>query len=58
MKYDTCEDDMKLANLRQAIDEGDSSGIARGDVFARVRKAIQREANRTIADAADDLSSS
>jgi hypothetical protein len=30
----------KLAALRAAIDEGDSSGIAEGDVFARVRKAL------------------
>ncbi len=28
----------KLAVLRAAIDEGDASGIAEGDVFARVRK--------------------
>jgi antitoxin ParD1/3/4 len=33
--------DAKLAVLRAAIDEGDSSGIARGDVFARVRKALK-----------------
>jgi hypothetical protein len=30
----------KLAALRAAIDEGDVSGIAEGDVFARVRKAL------------------
>jgi hypothetical protein len=28
----------KLAALRAAIDEGDASGVAKGDVFARVRK--------------------
>jgi antitoxin ParD1/3/4 len=28
----------KLAALRTAIDEGDASGVAKGDVFARVRK--------------------
>jgi antitoxin ParD1/3/4 len=28
----------KLVALRAAIDEGDASGIAKGDVFARVRK--------------------
>lgn len=28
----------KLAALRAAIDEGDASGIAKGDVFARARR--------------------
>lgn len=27
--------------LRKAIDEGDASGIAKGDVFARVRKTLK-----------------
>ena len=31
----------KLAALRAAIDEGDSSGIANGNVFARVRKTLK-----------------
>jgi antitoxin ParD1/3/4 len=31
----------KLAALRAAIDEGDSSGIARDNVFARVRKTLK-----------------
>lgn len=31
----------KLAALRTAIDEGDSSGVAEGDVFARVRKKLK-----------------
>ena len=31
----------KLAALRLAIDEGDASGIAPGDVPARVRKALK-----------------
>ena len=31
----------KLAALRSAIDEGDKSGIAQGDVFARVRKSLK-----------------
>ena len=31
----------KLAALRTAIDEGDSSGVARGRVFQRVRKALR-----------------
>jgi antitoxin ParD1/3/4 len=33
--------DAKLASLRAAIDEGDASGIAEGDVFARVRKTLK-----------------
>jgi hypothetical protein len=31
----------KLAALRAAIDEGDASGIARGNTFARVRKTLK-----------------
>ena len=30
----------KLAALEAAIDEGDASGIAEGDVFARVRETL------------------
>jgi hypothetical protein len=30
----------KLAALRAAIDEGDASGVAEGDVFARVRETL------------------
>jgi len=30
--------DARLAALRTAIDEGDASGIAEDDVFARVRR--------------------
>jgi antitoxin ParD1/3/4 len=30
----------KLAAVRKAVDEGDASGIAPGDVFARVRKKL------------------
>jgi len=30
----------KLAALRAAIDDGDASGIAEGDVFARVRETL------------------
>ena len=29
----------RLAGLRSAIDLGDASGVAKGDVFTRVRKA-------------------
>jgi len=31
----------KLAALREAIDEGAASGVASGDVFARVRGALK-----------------
>jgi antitoxin ParD1/3/4 len=31
---------VKLEALRSAIDEGDASGVAKGDVIARVRKAV------------------
>ena len=31
----------KLAALRAAIDAGDSSGVARGNVFARVRQKLK-----------------
>ena len=36
----------KLAALRAAIDEGDASGIAGGNVFRRVRKAIKLPVSR------------
>jgi antitoxin ParD1/3/4 len=32
--------EIKVAGLRAAIDEGDASGIAEGDPFARVREAL------------------
>ena len=34
----------KLAALRAAIDEGDKSGSAEGDVFKRVRKSLKLSA--------------
>jgi hypothetical protein len=34
--------DNKLAALRAAIDEGNASGVAEGDVFARVRKTLKK----------------
>jgi len=36
------EYEAKLAALRSAIDSGDSSGVARGDVFRRVRQKLGR----------------
>jgi antitoxin ParD1/3/4 len=34
----------KLEALRAAIDEGDASGLAEGDVFAQVREALHLQA--------------
>ena len=36
----------KLAALRGAIDEGDASGVAKGNVFARARKRLHLPAQR------------
>jgi antitoxin ParD1/3/4 len=36
----------KLTTLRMAIDDGDASGIAEGDVFGRVRKALNLPARQ------------
>ena len=36
----------KLAALRTAIDEGDASGVAKRDSFARVRHALQRSKSK------------
>ena len=33
--------ELKLAALRAAIDEGDASGVAQGNVFRRVRKDLK-----------------
>lgn len=38
--------ELKLAALRAAIDEGDASGIATGDVFRRVRKKLRLPLSR------------
>jgi antitoxin ParD1/3/4 len=35
------EFELKLAALRTAIDEGDASGVAEGDSFARVRQKLK-----------------
>lgn len=35
------EDEAKLAALRKAIEEGFASGIAKGDVFAQVRRKLR-----------------
>jgi hypothetical protein len=33
--------EVKLATLRAAIDEGDASSVAEGNVFERVREALK-----------------
>ena len=40
------EYEAKLAALRAAIDEGDASSIAEGNVFGRVRKALKLHGSR------------
>jgi len=35
------QDDAKLTELRTAIDEGDASGVAEGNVFEVVRKKLK-----------------
>lgn len=35
------EHEARLAALRAAIDEGDASGVATGNVFARIRKTLK-----------------
>jgi antitoxin ParD1/3/4 len=41
LERDEDEYTARLAALRTAIDEGDASGAAQGDVFARVRKTLK-----------------
>jgi hypothetical protein len=40
------QSEAKLAGLRDAIDEGDASGIAEGDPFARARETPNLPARR------------
>ena len=40
------QDEAKLAALRAAIDEGDASGLAEGNVFDRVRKTLKLPTTR------------
>ena len=46
MERDEQEFQEKLQALRAAIDEGDASGVAEGDVFARVRKTLKLPTTR------------
>jgi antitoxin ParD1/3/4 len=49
------EYEAKLAALRKAIDEGDASGIATGDVFARVRRKFKSAQSREMRVGGADL---
>lgn len=46
LERDEQEHAAKLAALREAIDEGDTSGIAESGVFSRVRKALNLPAEQ------------
>ena len=41
LERDEREHRAKIAALRAAVDAGDASGLARGDVFARVRRTLR-----------------
>jgi antitoxin ParD1/3/4 len=43
------EYDAKFEALLQAIDEGEASGIAEGDVFERIRKSRKSSQRRSVA---------
>jgi antitoxin ParD1/3/4 len=45
LKREEQQYEAKLAALRAAIDDGDASGVADGDVFVRVRKALKLPAS-------------
>jgi antitoxin ParD1/3/4 len=46
LERDEEEYEAKLAALRAAVDEGDRSGVAEGNVFGRVRRALKLPASR------------
>jgi antitoxin ParD1/3/4 len=46
LERDEEEYDAKLAALRAAIDEGDASGTAAGNVFAKVRRKLKLPVKR------------
>ena len=46
LERDEQEYEAKLAALRAAVDEGDRSGVAEGNVFGRVRKALKLPGSR------------
>jgi antitoxin ParD1/3/4 len=44
LEREDSEYEARLTALRAAVDEGDASGVAHGDVFARVRKTLKLKA--------------
>ena len=46
LEHEEQEREATLAALRSAIREGDASGVAKGDSFARVRGALNLRAKR------------
>jgi len=46
LERDEQEYEAKLASLRAAIDEGDASGVAAGNPFARVRRTLKLRKKR------------
>ncbi|MEI9980971.1 MAG: type II toxin-antitoxin system ParD family antitoxin [Edaphobacter sp.] len=42
------EYDAKFAALLQALDEGDASGVAEGDVFERIRQSRKSRHRKTV----------
>ena len=50
MNFEKQEHETTLAALRRAIDEGDASGIADGDVFARIREKLRIAENKPARD--------
>jgi antitoxin ParD1/3/4 len=46
LEHEEREQEARLAALRAAIDEGESSGIAAGDPFSRVREALAASGKR------------
>lgn len=40
--------DASVAGLRTAIDEGDASGVAEGDLFARIRRTLKRPSSKSV----------
>jgi antitoxin ParD1/3/4 len=49
LERDDQQYEAKLAALRLAIDQGDASGIAEGDVFERVKPSTQTFCDATVA---------
>ena len=46
LEREELEYEAKLAALKAAVDEGDASGVAEGNVFGRVRKTLKLPKSR------------